>query len=456
MRSRTAIPIITILLMLLTITGNSRGRGARRQWYAGAWDSTINNLMDHPKTVALRIEVVDKDTREPIPSANISFEGEYWISPRTSRHPEGEREAQEVEYKVTCQTDADGIAVGAFGWQKEYPWSFETDDIEKAQRIEVRHSRYKYVELKTPFHRFLEVGQKETRPYPSSDDTYQPVSVIERFDRTWPLECAKREVKFFVLDMGTNYKGFDKKASINPEFFDKIRDRKWSVVFEKPRNMMKWGLGDGRSWCGPYFVYLMEIRMERLRGRREYSDEDTFESANSRQEDEGNKKETKTLNEILALHAKWLESNGSEGERANLVGMDLSFARLRGVNLKNATLQMTKFGGADLRNANFHGADLTGASFEGADLSVATIAYAKLFGADLRKAKLVGVNAHYASLKAADLRGSDLRGAIFYEANLELANLMGTKLGSRANLDRTDFRKAKLTGANLPANFYEE
>jgi len=30
--------------------------------------------------------------------------------------------------------------------------------------------------------------------------------------------------------------------------------------------MMKWGLGNGRSWCGPYFVYLIEIQMERRSG----------------------------------------------------------------------------------------------------------------------------------------------------------------------------------------------
>ncbi|MCJ7772232.1 MAG: pentapeptide repeat-containing protein [Desulfobacterales bacterium] len=270
------------------------------------------------------------------------------------------------------------------------------------------------------------------------------------------MECAKRDVKFFVLDLGTSYNGFDNKKSVKPEFFDKIRDRKWSVVFEKPQNMMKWGLGDGRSWCGPYFVYLIEIQMERIRSRREYSDENTFEPVNSPQENKGNEKRVKTLEEILALHAKWLKSSGSEGEKADLVGMDLSFAQLRGVNLKKATLKMTKFGGADLRNANFYGADLTGASFEGADLSTATIAYANLYGADLRKAKLLGVNAHFASLKVADLRGADLRGAIFHEADLKVANLIGTNLGSKANLDRTNFYKAKLAGANLPANFYQE
>jgi len=259
MTSQRTISILTVVSLFLTITANSKGGAAGTRWYVGKWDSTINNLMDHPKTVALRIEVADKETREPIPDAEISFEGEYWIDARTSRHPEGEREAQEMEYKVTCQTDSDGIAVGAFGWQKEHPSTIGVDEVEKAQRIEVRHSRYKYVEVRTPFYRFLEVGQEET----------------------WALECTKRDVKFFVLDLGTNYNGFDKKESVEPEFFEKIRDRKWSVVFEEPQNMMRRGMGDGRSWCGPYFVYLIEIQMERRSGQIEIVSGETDQPENS-------------------------------------------------------------------------------------------------------------------------------------------------------------------------------
>ncbi|MCP4614326.1 MAG: hypothetical protein GY845_37040 [Planctomycetes bacterium] len=268
--------LILCLAIVLCVFGQAEG-----STFAGKWDFTINNLMEHPKTVALRIEVIDKETREPIPNAKISFEGEYWIAPRTSMHPEGEREAQEMEYKITCQTDSDGIAVGAFGWQKEYPWSLGVDEVEKAQRIEVRHSQYKYIERRTPFYEFLNMGQKKTKSYPTSEDTYQQTHIIEKFERAWPFECAKRDVKFFVLDLGTSYKGFDNKKSVKPEFFDKIRDRKWSVVFEKPQNMMKWGMGDGRSWCGPYFVYLIEIQMERTRSRRDYSDDNKSDPINA-------------------------------------------------------------------------------------------------------------------------------------------------------------------------------
>jgi len=70
------------------------------------------------------------------------------------------------------------------------------------------------------------------------------------------------------------------KKSVRPEFFDKIRDKKWSVVFEKPQNMMKWGMGNGRYWCGPYFVYLIEIQMERRSGQIEIVSKEADPSKN--------------------------------------------------------------------------------------------------------------------------------------------------------------------------------
>jgi len=82
---------------------------------------------------------------------------------------------------------------------------------------------------------FFEMGQKKTKPYPTNEDTYQPIPIVERFEKTWPLECAKRNVKLFVLDLGTYDEGFDKKHSQKTEFFEKIRGRKWNVVFERPQ-----------------------------------------------------------------------------------------------------------------------------------------------------------------------------------------------------------------------------
>jgi len=82
--------------------------------------------------------------------------------------------------------------------------------------------------------------------------------------------------------------------------------------------------------------------------------------------------------EILIKHRLWLETEGAEGERANL-----RYADLRGANLRYADLR-----GANLRYADLRGADLR--------------------GADLRQADLRGAYLSEADLRGADLRGSDL------------------------------------------------
>jgi len=85
----------------------------------------------------------------------------------------------------------------------------------------------------------------------------------------------------------------------------------------------------------------------------------------------------------LELHAKWVKSNGKEGERANLKG-----ANLLGANLE----------GADLEGANLLGANLFGANLEGANLFGAN-----LFGANLERANLLGANLERANLERANL-----------------------------------------------------
>jgi uncharacterized protein YjbI with pentapeptide repeats len=80
---------------------------------------------------------------------------------------------------------------------------------------------------------------------------------------------------------------------------------------------------------------------------------------------------------VLEKHAKWL-NNEEGGERADLTGADLRWARLIGADLRWARLI-----GADLRWARLIGADLRGARLIGADLSEADLSEARLIGADL-------------------------------------------------------------------------
>ena len=110
--------------------------------------------------------------------------------------------------------------------------------------------------------------------------------------------------------------------------------------------------------------------------------------------------EKQKLEEILRIHAEWLEDS-EKGERADLWGADL-----RGAYLREADLR-----GADLREADLREADLWGAYLQGADLREAD-----LRGADLREAYLRGAYLQGADLQEADLQGADLQGADLQEA----------------------------------------
>jgi hypothetical protein len=86
------------------------------------------------------------------------------------------------------------------------------------------------------------------------------------------------------------------------------------------------------------------------------------------------------LKEILDQHKLWLETNGVQGERA-----DLTRAYLRDANLNRADLR-----GANLSGADFWCANLSDASLTGANLTYANLGYANLTKANLTGANLTG------------------------------------------------------------------
>ena len=107
------------------------------------------------------------------------------------------------------------------------------------------------------------------------------------------------------------------------------------------------------------------------------------------------------LENILEAHRKWVESEGKEGERANLGWANLQVAYLFEANLE----------GADLRGANLEGADLAGANLQKAALRGANLQKAALFGANLQAANLGWANLQAANLGWADLQEAYLGGA---------------------------------------------
>ena len=99
------------------------------------------------------------------------------------------------------------------------------------------------------------------------------------------------------------------------------------------------------------------------------------------------------LNEILANHKLWIDSNIEYGNRANLRGASLRGADLRGANLCDADLS-----GADLSDANLRGASLHYANLRGADLRGANLCDANLCDANLSDADLCDANLDYSCL----------------------------------------------------------
>ena len=65
------------------------------------------------------------------------------------------------------------------------------------------------------------------------------------------------------------------------------------------------------------------------------------------------------LSKILEEHERWLDTNGDEGEKANLRKADLSDANLSNADLSGAYLNEADLRGAYLNGANLYKADLS-------------------------------------------------------------------------------------------------
>ena len=69
------------------------------------------------------------------------------------------------------------------------------------------------------------------------------------------------------------------------------------------------------------------------------------------------------IQQILDDHQQWLQTEGKEGQKADLSKADLQRLDLSGVNLEKANLQE-----ANLPEAGLWAANIRGADFKGADL----------------------------------------------------------------------------------------
>ncbi|MCH9052413.1 MAG: pentapeptide repeat-containing protein [Proteobacteria bacterium] len=139
------------------------------------------------------------------------------------------------------------------------------------------------------------------------------------------------------------------------------------------------------------------------------------------------------LKEIFAAHRKWVESEGKEGEQADLQEVNLYRAKLKGALLREADLR-----GCYLVMAELQEAILIGANLQGAKLREANLQNAHLQGAFLQEAELL----------RADLRHARMAGV----TGLETAVLTDINLEGATGLLGTEFAGTDITGAKLPTD----
>ncbi|WP_256986329.1 MULTISPECIES: pentapeptide repeat-containing protein [unclassified Rhodococcus (in: high G+C Gram-positive bacteria)] len=161
----------------------------------------------------------------------------------------------------------------------------------------------------------------------------------------------------------------------------------------------------------------------------------------------------RALEALRAGSAAWLRFRAAvPSPDIDLIGADLTGARLTEANLIGTNLSYANFAGADLTRADLINADLTGANLTEANLTGANLTEANLTGARLTEANLTGARLTEANLTGANLTEANLPGAHVLGANLTRVNLTYANL-TRAYLINTNLTGADLTGAIFDGEF---
>lgn len=160
------------------------------------------------------------------------------------------------------------------------------------------------------------------------------------------------------------------------------------------------------------------------------------------------------LEVIFSNHAKWLETSGSEGVRADFSNQTCNEEGFQGKDLRMAIFAKSicveaNFQGSRLDDADFTGANLTGAIFYGASLVRAKLIGSMLSEAEFnKKSSLINANLNKADCHATNFGGADLTGAKFKKANLTEVN-GELSIFNGCNFSRADLSDGVLRGAKL-------
>ena len=139
------------------------------------------------------------------------------------------------------------------------------------------------------------------------------------------------------------------------------------------------------------------------------------------------------LQRILEKHKKWVESEGKDGERANLTQLnsaqvailEFSVRSLTAVDVANHIRMMND---PRMQEAGREMTKHRGANLPEADLRQVNLLKAMIWRSNLQKANLCEANLQQADVRQANLQKANLRNANLQQANLERANLLNAEL----------------------------
>ncbi len=131
------------------------------------------------------------------------------------------------------------------------------------------------------------------------------------------------------------------------------------------------------------------------------------------------------VQEMLSAHRKWVDSEGKEGARAELIKVNL-----QKWNLCNARLEKSLLTGTDIQQSVLIGAQLQ--------------------ESELAQANLFGVNFEDANLRHANLRQANLKDTVLLRTNLRDADFQDAELLGAKGLQAGQLGGANLSGAQLP------
>ena len=211
-------------------------------FHAGKWDSTLYNYSDHPRTVFLRVQVEDTQTRIPLSGVLVLLQGEYDDYAGFGR-------PQRRPYSMRAITGHDGIAVFSLLWQDRGYASL--DDIQMVTHLSARKEGYQFA-----------IHPVDFSPMIRDSAAYDPEG--------WKhIIMNTPGARYFLPQFDVRFADYNNERSKSPEIFELVRRERYGEVFpardltgaDFPAYFTTF---NPQREAGPYMVLPIMIEMERL------------------------------------------------------------------------------------------------------------------------------------------------------------------------------------------------